>query len=150
VDTIESLGAAHLLMLDKADAILKKEVLDLRDALWVEASERNKTLYRSFAIRETPLRLRVDWQVMRHYQHDGENKIAFTRIKLNHSKDTRPSYAQNKILFGKVDAFHKDFLNRYDKVLETIRMKADMIGDLREQHIKLYNLAKATEEETLD
>ncbi|WP_417286447.1 hypothetical protein [Cobetia marina] len=150
MNTIENLGAAHLAMLDQADELLKKEVLDLREALWREAKERDKVLYRSFAIRQTALRLRVDWQVMNHYQHKGENKIAFTRIKLNKSKDTRPSYAQSKTYFQKVDGFHADVLARYDPLLATIREKADMIGNLRDQHIKLFNLAKATEGETLE
>lgn len=150
METIESYCATQLSLLDAADEILRNEVKDLRDGLWKEAADRSITLHRTFAIRQSTNRMRVDWQKMKHYQSQGVSRVAFQRISLNDSPKTRKSYKQSATKFGKVDHAHRGFLTRYDPVLATIRQKADMIGDAREVISKLMVLAKATEMEVVE
>ncbi|PJE40532.1 MAG: hypothetical protein CUR33_16140 [Pseudomonas sp.] len=131
-------------MLDAADEILRNEVKDLRDGLWKEAADRKITLYRTFAVREAPNRLRVDWQKMKHYTANGVACVAFERLTLNNSSKNRKSYKQSTTAFGRVDSFHSLVLTRLDPLLMIIREKADLIGDARVIITKLEYLAKAT------
>lgn len=143
MNSIESFAGGVLALLDQAEENLKNQVKELRDALWAEADDRGVVLYRSFAVRETPFRFRVDWQVMKHHKSADGHKVFFKRITLNKSNSARPNYAQSATLFGRyTDRLHSDLLTRYDTKLQVIRKMADLIGDAREAQLKLETLAK--------